>query len=389
MASISTFDDMNLLDKRVDKVTKHLEDVNRIYIQKIARNIKEIGELNASSVNRLSLMMQMFEDVEAIKKALAKAVDLSTKELNALLEQALNDTYHDKRFQRALSQEPLTLADRRRLEGYTQAVSIQTATTLRNLSNTTTLSKVYQQAVDTAILAVTTGLDDYQSATRKVIRELGGNGVQVEYPSGYHRRLDSSVRQNVVDATKQVAQNTSLMMGEMLQYDAVELSAHLMSAPDHEPIQGRVFLLPEFERMQSEQSFRDIDGHEFQPIARSIGQWNCRHVVSSFSTEYSKRRYTDEQLRRWKEDNEAGCTFQGKHYSTYEASQKMRQLETEVRHLKDTAIGAREAGDSELRRECQEKIRAKMKTYNKLADAAELTPRPERMKVEGFRAVRL
>ena len=376
------------LNKRVEQILKSYDDVNRLFIRKVAENIKKIGHLNASSINRISIMASMNADINEITQAIAKAADLSTKELRALYEQALNDTYTDKRFQRALSREPLAPADRRRLEWYTQAATIQTAGALRNLSNTTIVSKVYQDAIDTAILAVVTGGMDYKSATRDVLRNLGMNGLQVEYPSGYHRRADSAIRQNITNGAKQIAQDASLMMGEALGYDAVEISAHAMSAPDHEPIQGRVFLLSEFEKMQSEQPFQDIDGHHFEPIKRAIGEWNCMHVVSAFSTEFSKRAYTDKQLKDWAEDNARGCEYGDKHYTTYQASQRMRLIETKVRHLKDTAIGAKEADDPELRRECQRKISALMADYNAFATAAELRPHPDRMYVSGYRTVK-
>ena len=112
------------------------------------------------------------------------------------------------------------------------------------------------------------------------------------------------------------------------------------------------------------------------------------HVVSAFSTEFSKRAYTDKQLKDWAEDNARGFEYGDKHYTAYQASQRMRLIETKVRHLKDTAIGAKEADDPELRRECQRKISALMADYNAFATAAELRPHPDRMYVPGYRTVK-
>ena len=95
-------------------------------------------------------------------------------------------------------------------------------------------------------------------------------------------------------------------MGEMLGFDAYEISAHARSAPDHEPVQGRVFLKADFENMQKGLPFRDVDGTMYQPFRRPIGEWNCMHIAMSFSTQHSVRRYTDQQLAQWKADNNAG-----------------------------------------------------------------------------------
>jgi hypothetical protein len=179
------------------------------------------------------------------------------------------------------------------------------------------------------------------------------------------------------------------MMGEELGYDAYELSAHTRSAPDHEPIQGRVFLIAEFEKLQTQQPFEDVDGNHYEAIRRPIGEWNCMHIAMAFSTKYSKRQYTDAQLKKWADDNEKGCMIGGKHYTTYEAAQLMRQIETQVRREKDTANAARIAGDDVLRRECQIRINNLARKYQEVVQASGLKARKERMSVEGFRMVKV
>ena len=211
----------------------------------------------------------------------------------------------------------------------------------------------------------------------------------MQYPSGYRRRLDTAIRQNIVDGMNQIAQNGSIMMGEQLGFDAYELSAHARSAPDHEPIQGRVFLKEEFEKLQSGLPFQDVDGNQFEGINRAIGEWNCMHIAMSFSTQYSERRYSDKTLKKYIEDNNKGCEIDGKHYTIYEASQIMRQIETQVRREKDVANAARIAEDMDLRRKCQKRINALAAKYEVVANAAGLTMRKDRMSVEGFKMVKV
>ena len=377
------------LEEAVGRITSRLDEINTAFITKIATQIKKIGELNQSSINRMVIMSEMGADVTEITMRLRKATGLNLRDLFVIYNAALNDVYTDKRFRSYLVDNPLQQDDKSRLTHYAQAVSVQTAQTITNLSNTTAIAEPYRVAVDRAIFAVSTGMADYKSATRDVIRSLGYNGMQVQYASGYHRRLDTAVRQNIIDGANQVAQNASLMMGEMLEYDAVELSAHLRSAPDHEPVQGRVFLKSEFEKMQTGQSFVDIDGHYFEGFARPIGEWNCMHIAMSFSTEHSVRKYTDRQLQDWKAKNAAGCEINGKHMSIYEAGQYMRQIETEIRREKDAAVAAQKADDSILRQQCQARINALSARYSQVAEASGITQRRDRMMVEGFRAVKV
>lgn len=377
------------LESAVKRMLDRLDEINTLFITKIAAQVKKIGTLNASSVNRLVVMADMGADVSEITNRLADAVGLNVRDLTQIYDQVLKDTYTDPRFAVYLQQNPVSEATQRRLTQYVQSVSVQTAQSLINLSNTTAISEPYRKAIDTAVLAVSSGLSDYKSATRDVIEQLGYNGMQVYYASGYHRRLDTAIRQNIIDGANQIAQNASIMMGEDLGFDAIELSAHARSAPDHEPVQGRVFLKSEFQKMQAGEAFVDVDGHSYTGFKRPIGEWNCMHIAMGFSTQHSVRRYTDEQLRAWRDANQSGCEINGKHYTTYKAVQLMRKIETEVRRQKDVAVAARAADDTELQKSCQEKINSLSAYYTQIAQAAKITPRRDRMTVQGFRAYKI
>lgn len=376
-------------EEQLERVMQHFESVNEFFIQKVAAQIARIGELIPSTMHIVEIMASMNEDIAAINARIAKAAELATADLYKLYNKALTDEYESPRFRRALEENPLPEEDRKRIENYTRYVARQTAGTMQNLSNTTIQSEQYRQAVDKAIVATNTGGTDYKTMVRETVREIGHAGLQIQYPSGYHRRLDTAVRQNVIDGAKQITQHASRMVGEALEYDAIELSAHLASAPDHEPVQGRVFLLAEFDKMQAGEDFTDADGNHYTGFRRPIGEWNCMHLVRSFDTEYSKRRYTNEQLAKWAKDNADGCEINGKKYTLYEARQRMRQIETAIRHEKDAAIAAEAAGDEVLRQQCQQRIDRLYESYRQTAKASGFKPRYDRAHVDGFQAVKV
>jgi hypothetical protein len=381
------------LEKAIATITDRLDGVNRFFIRKIAAQIKQIGELGPTNVNRIVTMVDMGRDILEITTKLQEATGLNTQALFAIYQAAVDDVYTDKRFAAALKADAdgtQAQAAKERLTQYAQNVAVQSAQTMINLSNTTAVSDTYRQAIDKAVLAVSSGMMDYREATRQVVRELGYNGLQVRYASGYHRRLDTAVRQNIVDATNQIAQHGSDLMGETLGFDAVEISAHANSAPDHEPVQGRVFLRSEFDKMQAGQDCYDVDGVHYEGFSRPIGEWNCMHIAMAFSTKYSVRRFTPEQLNAMAAQNAAGCEFNGKQYTKYQADQMMRKIETDVRRWKDAANAARLNGDDMTeRRNCQRKINALVAKYKRLSDASGLPQRKDRMTVEGFKMVKV
>lgn len=373
------------MDDLIDLLMARYEAVNLYTIKKIAGHIKKIGKLTAATVHQIVVLAEMNENIAEINAMIARAAQLTQAGLYALYNEVLNETYADPRFARALTLTPLSPEATARLEHLAQAVSLQTAGTMYNLSNTTILSNTYREAIDRAVLAVTTGASDYQAQTRDIVKQLGGAGLQVYYPSGGHKRLDSAVRQNILGGASQIAQEGATLMGKELGFDAYELSAHMMCAPDHEPIQGRVFKTEEFEKMQSEQPFKDIDGISYDAIRRPIGQWNCGHIASPFSSELSTRVYSDETLEQYADLNAKGCTWHGQHYTMYEVSQRMRRLETAIRTQKTIGIAAQYAGDDLLRAQVQSKINALSAQYSDLCKAAGLKPKYNRTVVDGYK----
>ena len=378
------------LNKALEKIQGRFDIVNQKYIRKIAKQIKDIGEMSQASINMLVVMAELTSNVEEITLALMEATQATKPEVQAIYARAMADTYTDPRFTRAFKAGlKVPPRQRQQLVQYTQLVAAQTADTLDNLSNTTAIYMPYKNAVDKAVYAVSSGLTSYSAATRDAIRQIGYSGMQVYYASGYHRRLDTAIRQNVIDATRQISQMGADTVGKALGYDAKELSAHMNSAPDHEPVQGHVLLNAEFDKMQSGQPFVDVNGVQFGGFKRPIGEWNCRHFAFPFSTKFSKPVHSSEELQSWIDKNHDGCMIDGKQRTKYECTQMMRKLETEIRRWKDTAVMAQIAGDDPLRRECQVNINKLAAKYGQIEAASGLKGHRDRMTVQGFKPVKL
>ena len=369
------------------RMRDRIDLVNAEYLKAVARQINAIGGLNASSIRKLAQMRIYRANVVKIKAALAKALNLSVQELQELLERAAREVYADADYMAVIrGRRLMQLEYNEPLKKYISAVSAQTEERFHNYSNTTCIDENYQEAVTNAIDAVARGVTDYRSAIRDTMRKLGGDGLRITYESGVTRRMDTALRQNVLDGVKQIQQEAQRLIGEEIGATGVELSAHPFSAVDHEPAQGRQFSLQEFSRMQAGQPFTDANGNRYDGFKRPIGEWNCRHFASYIILGVSPRRYTDAQLKAWKEMNHKGCTIGGKHYTVYEASQLMRQLETSVRRQKDIANLAKLSGDDKLRREAQAKIVNLKAQYKAVSEASGLKQRAERMVMEGYKA---
>lgn len=384
-----------LTDKQIADALALIDDryhgVITKYLQKVGKTINEIGHLNQSSINLLIQLRRMGVDVKTIERELQKVTRLTKQDIKTLYRKAAQEANTDARFEYVTKGvEP----DSIRWESLVEDIWKQTAGAMDNLANSSVITENYREAIDDAVQAVTMGAGDYNSAIRDTVKRIGRAGIQVEYGSTYlaadgqlkhhKRRLDSAVRQNVLDGIRQVQQKAQKLIGEEIGADGVDITAHPNSAPDHEPVQGRRFDMANFQLMQSGQDFEDVDGNQYSGFERPITQWRCRHLIFYILLGVTRRMYTDEQLEGWKTANQKGCIIDGKKYTNYEAAQLMRNLETEIRRQKDTAVLAKASGDDVLRRECQSNITKLTRKYDQVAEAAELRKRMGKTYVEGF-----
>ena len=74
-----------MTDKQIqaayDLISKRINTVNEEYLKLVAEQIKEIGTLNPSSLNRLVQMRRYNANVRTIKKTLADALNLTVKDV--------------------------------------------------------------------------------------------------------------------------------------------------------------------------------------------------------------------------------------------------------------------------------------------------------------------
>lgn len=353
------------------------------YLIRMGDQIREIGELIPSSVNRLIQLKKMNANLDAIKREIARLAEISAEDLQRVFEKAqetdarfVAKTFGNE-FRSGILENP----------ALKQILSAQLEVTfdqMRNLSQTTIISDAYRNAVDKAIQAVQMGVEDYNKAIRRALEEAAGEGLKVEigktgayetrigYGGKYSRRLDSAIRQNVLDGIRSLSDATLMQLGEEFGADGVEISAHMLCAEDHLPYQGKQYSWMDFE---------DIQEH----LARPFGMWNCKHSMHPILLGVSKPRYSKKELAIYKKYSTKRIEIDGITKTRYEWTQEQRRIETAVRRQKDVSICARAAGNGPMRRDAQRTINALMDRYDKVTEAAGLKTEYDRMRVAGFK----
>ena len=292
-------------------------------------------------------------NIAAVNSRVYDAVEKSATDIRLVCKAAVDDVCSDERFQGS----PLPERTRQRITEYREAVERDTGRQLRRLVRANNVSQSYQQTANMAVVARSSGLGDYQGQMRATVRGFARSGIRVTGEDNRSRSIVKAVKSCILNAIYEIRQYTYEIIGAELGFDAVEISVHENPAPDHEAIQGRVFLRSEYEKLQGHMPCTDTDGTRHKAQDRAIGELNCRHIAMPFSTMGGKRRFKRSELRKMIRRNQRGCTINGKHYTLYEAKQLISRLRDEKKLQENVLLAAEIVEDPILASESRVKIR--------------------------------
>lgn len=94
--------------------------------------------------------------------------------------------------------------------------------------------------------------------------------------------------------------------------------------------------------------------------------------------------YTVEELEDFRQENEKGVEYNGKHYTLYEASQRQRRLEESIRNRKHRILIDEKLGDKDALQTDQIRLQLLKQEYSRFSKATGLPMQHERMKAAGF-----
>ena len=391
----------NLIQPFVDRQLQ----LESYVVNTIATRVGEIGTLSKSDVYRLQQLYKIGSDVKNINKQIANVLNIQENQVKKMIKEVAINTYTDaKPFYDYRHKSQIPYEKNKKLQRTVEAVSRQTANTFKNMSNSKavgfqirdaknptklkfqSIQATYQSIVDEAIQNVQTGVLDFDTAMRRSLQQLNDSGIRRAYwESGYSRRIDSTVRMNILGGLRQLNQKVQQQIAEETNADGIELSAHSFSAPDHEPIQGHIFTLENFDKLQNEMAFEDTYGNKFESIRRPIGEWNCKHFTQAVIIAVHKPVWSLADLEELKQANQKGYTMKnGKHLTMYECTQVQRRYETAIRYAKEGYMMARKANNKKLMEKYDSRLANLNKQYNQFSKDCGLSKQRKRTHVVGF-----
>lgn len=305
-----------------------IDPVNTYLLKDIARRIQEAGKLTSTAAYEAWQVEWLGKGRKELERELSQLLGVTRREARKLLRSAARYGYDT-----TLSRYPGHLVPFDTNQAIQQIVSAAVTLAgdeLKNITQTKAilmvdpygryqaLPKAYCACTDYAFQQVFTGAADYNTAIRQACAGIAKHGVSIAYASGVHTSLEAAVRRNIMGGLGLMTEQISRQNHDDLGCNGWEISAHANSAPDHEPIQGRQY---------SDKAYDTLNNG----LVRRIGTLNCGHVASPIILGVNSPQYSAEELEKFRQDNEAGITFDGKHYTGYEATQMQRRLERAIR----------------------------------------------------------
>lgn len=389
--------DNEKLDLILERFYQRFNKYNTKVLKKIGEAIKQIGEVSPSKAYQLGQQLKYGVELDNLLSELSKISGQSILDVKKLFDRVAEENVDfAEKYYKAKGKEFTEYKDNKPLQRYVKTIKKETYGTFKNLSKSQSVGftfkdknnnvifkpfkKAYRDLIDEAVYNVSSGVKDYQSAIRSTINDIADSGIKihessVKYKSGYNRRIDSSVRQNILEGVRQVNLGVQERIGDEIGADGVEISVHFPCAEDHLDIQGRQYTKKAFEKMNAN-------------LDRPIGTYNCRHFVFSIIMGVDEQQYSDNALFKMRRRNNETIEYEGKTYNKYEATQLQRKLETAIRKQKDRQIIARASDDKEAIAMAQQKISQLTQKYNDFSKTAGLDTYKNRLSVSQYHRVR-
>lgn len=380
-----------LLDALPEDLAELFRALEVTLLEEICSRLKAADELNEVTVQDIRALLSHGIDLKEIKKAIRETSGISKTKLDKLLGDvvARNQQYYTDMIHLAHITQPETLVDAAEVA----AIRTQTLDTFHNLTASmgflvdagrTMLppAKAYQWALDNATMQIQSGAINYNQAIKTAVKQLADSGLKVvDYESGHRDQIDVAARRAVMTGVNQICAKYTEQSAQYLETPYFEVSAHAGARDkpwpspwsSHKDWQGKVYSIRANDIYPS---IYDVCG---LGAVDGLEGANCRHRRFPWVEGVSERTYTDEQLEHI--DDGHGCTFDGKDYTAYEATQMQRRIERTVRKLKREKAAYKAAGLHEDETAANIRLRRLNAKYKAFSAEAGLPEQPERMRV--------
>lgn len=323
-----------LKPKQIDELPEALielySQVEMDIIADMARRISGMDYFIPAAQWQYRKLIEMGNCHGWIMQALSAQTGKSRREIERMMEEAgVKAIRQDAAIYKRAGLSPPELAASPALQAVLIDGIRNTEGLFENLTGTTanTATRQFERALDRAWLQVQSGAFSQEEAIRFAVKDLAAAGVEcITYPSGHVDHMDVAVRRAAVTGANQSALRLQDALADEMDSDLVETTAHSGARPEHALWQGKVF-----SRSGAHPKYPDFRSSTGYGTGTGLGGFNCRHSWFPYFEGISDPAYTQAELD---EMNAPKYTYNGEKLTEYEASQKQRAIERNIRRWK-------------------------------------------------------
>lgn len=356
-----------------------LEPIKEELLKDISRRIEKCGKITETAKYQMYRAVALNASKDEFHKLVEKQSQNITQDVTEIFDNAAKAAYEGRG------------STAQTVDAYSK-IATQSLLDLiiKNLGAPTPQGKVvslfdvYRTTMDFAFRQIVTGASDSTTALRKATRQLAERGIrEIPRNNGRSVSVEYAGRNYIMNQLGLMNQEITRRNHDELGHNGWEISAHAGSAPDHEPIQGRQFPDKLYEKMNGRLNGKyDISDPDL--LQRPIGTLGCQHWAFSVNMDIQKPQYTTQQLQKFIDDNNEGTTYNGVHYTMYEAGQEQASLEARIRKIKDKCLIYENLNDAVKLRSERINLSRHRDEYSRFSKAAGLPLRNERIQIAGF-----
>lgn len=332
------------LDEVPDPILDLFHEFENSVIQDIARRLAtmDITETAAWQVQRLSESGMLYDDILA---RISQLTGKSEAVLRDLFEKAgVTAMAFDDAVYKAAGLNPLPLNLSPAMAQVLAGGLRKTKNTMHNLTMTTALKgqEAFVDAADLAYMQVSTGAMSYDQAIRAAIKKVAADGLSTISYGNHTDHLDVAVRRTVLTGVGQTVGELQMLRADEMGADLITTSAHIGARNhgegpmNHEGWQGRIF-----SRSGTHSKYPDFVKSTGYGTVVGLAGINCRHSFYPFFEGISQAAYDQATLDDYASKT---VTYNGQEISVYDATQKQRAIEREIRKAKREAGALQAAG---------------------------------------------
>ena len=233
--------------------------------------------------------------------------------------------------------------------------------------------QAYMDIINRAYIETASGVYDYNTSIRGALRDMADQGIAgATYRRGNRYvkySIEGTVRRDTITAVNQLANKGAEKITKEIGADYVEVSAHIGARVSNNPIanhagwQGKVYKL---EGSDKYPNLKEKTG--YPDDIQGLGGVNCRHRMFPFFPGISvpNPHQIDEKENK----------------KVYEATQKQRAMERNIRAIKKRLIVAKASGDADLAKAYRKKLTQKQAEIDQFCKKNGLRRQTEREMVQ-------